>query len=374
MQKTNFINAVFIVFVFLSILLAPSALQAQDEAFGGRDRFDVTVEELADGVYVMRREPSWRLPVQANTLVIVNEDDVVLVDGGFGAHAEVIVHEIRRITKKPVSVIINTHWHGDHNVGHYVFRREWPGAKIIAHANTRSAMADGAMDYVANTAAQTDEDLVGPLRERLTQLEAENAAPGLIRYTRDAITGLPIVRRDYAKWQMILADETFEKRLTLYRGGREIQLLYFGRANTEGDAIVWLPEERIVATGDVVVDPTPYGFGSYPASWAGVLERINALDYAMLVPGHGEVKLDKSHVNKLRDLMAAVAGQACAAIAAGGEDADAIHEAIEWASHEQAFTNGDPLLMRLFEVWFKRPISRGALNEIERGLRGEECN
>lgn len=328
------------------------------------DRFAVKKERLAADVYVLRREPSWRLPVQANTTVIVNEADVVLIDGGFATHAENVVKAVREITDKPVSVIVTTHWHGDHNVGHYVFKREWPQARIIAHEITRAAMAGGVMEYVARTGAIKDDDeLTAGLRERLRETKADGD-PALIAYTEDAIVGLPIVRDDYAQWEMRLADETFRDRMVLHRGDRKIEIFYFGRANTEGDAVVWLPEERIVATGDIVVDPTPYGFGSFPSEWGDVLRAINALDYNVLIPGHGKVQRDKAHVSKLAALMDDVARQAKSAVEAGAADGAAVYEAIDWSVHDAAFAGEDALLKRLFEVWFKRPISRAAYNEL----------
>lgn len=353
----------FCLAAWLLLTIGAAAQQAGDLYEG--DRFAVKKERLAADIYVLRREPSWRLPVQANTTVIVNESDVVLVDGGFGAHAEKIVEAVREITDKPVSVIVNTHWHGDHNVGHYVFKREWPKARIIAHENTRAAMADGVMEYVARTGAiEDDEELVESLRTRLAALRKENGPPGLIAYTVDAIRGLPAVRDDYARWEMKLADETFRDRFVLHRGDRRIEILHFGRANTEGDAIVWLPEERIAATGDVVVWPTPYGFGSFPAEWGDVLRAVNALDYDILIPGHGKVQRDKAYVSQLAGLMDDVARQAKTAIEGGAEDGEAVFELIDWSSHDAAFAGEDPLLQRLFEVWFKRPISLAAYNEL----------
>lgn len=361
------------------LLLAAQSLESgaqQPDSHYQGDRFAVTVEQIAPGVHVMIREPSWRLPVQANTTLIVNETDAILIDGGFGEHARNVVEQVRRITDNPVSVIVNTHWHGDHNVGHYVFKQAWPDARIIAHEATRRAMVeDDVMAYVANMGARTDDEaLLAPQRARLSELEAEGGPPELIAYTNDIVEGLLEVRDDYARWQMVPADETFSDRLVLHRGERDIEILHFGDANTEGDAIVWLPEERIVVTGDTVVRPTPYGFGSRPESWADVLRQINGLDYALLVPGHGDIQTDTAYVDLLIATMETVATGACAAVAGHGEeaDADAVHAAIGWETVEADFTGGDPLLTRLFESWFKRPISAGALAEIEDG--GNSCS
>ena len=120
-----------------------------DDFFGmHEDPFAVDIEQLADGVYVATRPFSWRLPVQANVTIVINDEDVVLVDGaGLPAHAEHIIRAIRELTDKPVSTILTTHWHGDHNLGYSVFRREYPDVRIVAHENTRHSMANGVMNY-----------------------------------------------------------------------------------------------------------------------------------------------------------------------------------------------------------------------------------
>lgn len=346
---------------------APEAAYEAAASYAG-DRFAITsVEEIAPGVHVLRRDPSWRLPVLANTTLIVNETDAVLIDGGLPSHAEHIVTEIRAITDKPVSAIITTHWHGDHNTGHFVFKQAWPDAQIIAQENTHEAMTTGVMDYVTRTAETPVEELAAPARDILENLESAGGAPGLIAYFRDAVAGMAQVRADYARWQLVAPDQTFSERLVLYRGDRRIEVLFFGPANTEGDALVWLPNERIVIAGDIVVRPTPYGFGSAPRAWAAGLRRINDLDYAMLVPGHGDIQHDKAYVDLLARTMDHVADGACTAVGDGATDGAAIQAAIDWSVVETGFTRGNPVFERLFEVWFKRPISAGALAEIEAG-------
>jgi cyclase len=327
------------------------------------DRFAVTVQEIADGIYVFGRQPSWRFSVQPNTLVIVNESDVVVVDGGYGGYSENIVREIRRITHKPVSVVVNTHWHQDHNLGHYVFKREWPQAQIIAHHETRAWMM-GDDDFLGQKNPVDLDETTERQRQRLEKARQEGRSPAILAYIADVIEGIPAARDEFTRAILVPADETFSERLVLHRGDRRIELLYFGVANTPGDVILWLPQERIVATGDVVVRPTPYGFGSSPRSWANVLRSINALDYRILVPGHGDLQRDTFYVEQLAAMMSAVSKQACAAVASGAKDGAAVTQAIDWPSFEPAFTGGDPLLSDLFESWFKRPIGAGALEEI----------
>ena len=70
-------------------------------------------------------------------------------------------------------------------------------------------------------------------------------------------------------------------------GGRKVELRFFGPANTTGDLALWDPRTRTLVTGDIVVAPTPYSFGSYHSEWIGVLDAMRALKPARIVPGHG---------------------------------------------------------------------------------------
>jgi cyclase len=346
-----------------SVLAFTLTLASASENLDTSDRFGVTVEELAPGVLLMRRDPSWRLPVQGNALVIINETDVVVVDGGLPSHVENIIEEIRAITSNPVSTVITTHWHGDHNIGQYVYRREFPEVRFIAHENTRAAMAGGVMQYVYDTPDTDIEAFITRQQANRETLISEGAPESRIAYIDDVIAGIDETVAEHVGYEMVLADETFSDRLTLHHGDRIIELLWFGRANTEGDAVIWLPRERIVAAGDILVRPTPYGFGSFPAEWGGVLRNIAELDYDLLVPGHGEVQYDTVHLEALADMMDEIAEAAATAVAEGAENGAAVQATIDWQPHIARFADDNELLQYLFDVWFMTPISQAAYQE-----------
>ena len=90
-----------------------------------------------------------------------------------------------------------------------------------------------------------------------------------------------------------LPDETFRDRLTLYLGGKEIQVLHLGRAHTRGDSIVFVPEDRIVYMSEVFnFDEFPYIADGYSADWMRTLETAEALKADIFVPGHGFLPRD----------------------------------------------------------------------------------
>jgi glyoxylase-like metal-dependent hydrolase (beta-lactamase superfamily II) len=310
--------------------LASYAVNA-DQYFGMQDDpFAVDVEKLAEGIYVATRPVSWRLPVQANVTIVINDEDVVLVDGaGLPAHAEHIVRAIRDLTDKPVSTILTTHWHGDHNLGYNVFRREFPQVRIIAHENTRHSMANGVMEYALGATEAGIAPGIERMEKRASDAEAAGEPEEIVAFWKSYALDYEPQIREYIDIEIVLADETFADRYVMHRGDRIIEFLYVGNANTDGDAIMWLPNEKIVATGDIVVHPTPYGFGSYPGEWGDTLRAIKKLDYDILVPGHG---------------------------AAGVDSEDAMRQAVDFSVHERTIAGDNALHQFLFEMWFRQPI------------------
>ena len=90
--------------------------------------------------------------------------------------------------------------------------------------------------------------------------------------------------------------------LDINLGGREIRLLHAGRAVTPGDAFMYLPKERVVVTGDLLVNPISFALSSYPSEWLKALEAIDALDTVAIVPGHGEPLRDKTLLHATMDV------------------------------------------------------------------------
>lgn len=340
-----------------------SVASPSDPNVYAKSRFAVKTEQVAEGIYLMRRVATWRSFVQANVTVIVNDADVIVVDSGSTTYTENVVAEIKEITDKPISTVITTHWHGDHNRGNHVYRRHYPGVKIIAHSKTHENMwhRDKTLGKPRAADATTKE------KERIAKSLVKGMNDGLqaerLANTRDYQAGIDELYADLDKAQTGIADITFEDRLVIHRGDRRIELLYLGRANTDGDIVVWLPKEKIVATGDIVVRPTPYGFFSYPANWADTIENIKELEFATLIPGHGPVIRDTVYLDKLINLFRDLTSQTEAAVAAGAMTVEDLKKTVDFSEHDVAIAGSDPLFQRLFEIWFKKPILDSALKQ-----------
>jgi glyoxylase-like metal-dependent hydrolase (beta-lactamase superfamily II) len=321
--------------------------------------YDLELTLLQPDVYLIRRPDPLRQPVEGNVVFIVNEADVVVVDGGGAPLAATnALQLIRSVTPKPVTVLINTHWHGDHNLGNQVYREAFPNLRIVSHEVTHRHMTGEPMSYVAGLPAELD----GYIRE----LEAMAAKEPLSERRRMLLEDLKVARHEAERVRITPPDLTFNDKLTLRYGKREIQIQHFGKGNTDGDAIVWLPGEKILVSGDLVVHPVPYGIGSFPREWLATLEQLRQMPYELLVPGHGEPQRDKSYLEQLSRTLANIREQVDASVSKG-LDLEATTKALDTSAFESYFTQGDATRKILFTAWWVNPIVRSAWLE----ARGE---
>src|SRR4029079_1835571 len=127
---------------------------------------------------------------------------------------------------------------------------------------------------------------------------------------RKALGQFDLMPRDFVGSYLVPPTETFEHELVINDRDVPVHMMFLGRANTDGDAIAWLPKQQIVATGDIVVSPYPFGFGSYPAEWIVTLGKLRALGFKTLIPGHGDPMTGVGYLDRLiasiRDLQAQV--------------------------------------------------------------------
>jgi len=334
----------------LAVLATPPLTPAP--ASTGVSAWDLELVPLKAGLYLLRRPEVLRQPVEPNVLLIVNDEDVVVVDGGGTPRAaENAIRLLRTVTSKPVSFLVNTHWHGDHSFGNATWRAAYPGLTVVGHPSTRRDVLGAQARYLGKMAAQLT-PAIESLRERAGKGEAS------LRQ-RTLLADLELALAEAARTTVSPPDLTVADALVLHRGAREIQVRHLGRGNTEGDLVVWLPRERVVAAGDLVVTPIPYGFGSFPGPWIEALERLATLDFELLIPGHGEVQRDAASLRQHQALLREVRAQVAAAVARG-LDLEATRKAVDLTAWRRTLAGDEPYPTMLFEGWWTSPIVRSA--------------
>jgi glyoxylase-like metal-dependent hydrolase (beta-lactamase superfamily II) len=347
----------------LAALLATAPAPVVTPATGS-GVYDFELRRVVEGVYVAVRPDVFRQPVEGNLVFIVNDADVVVVDaGGTQASAESAIELLRSVTTKPVRYLVNTHWHGDHNLGNPAWARAYPGLEIVAHPHTVAGMTVENIDL--QSLPQQLGETIAALRKGLETGQDEQGQPlpsDRLERWKKMLPDLETALAESKRTTVMLPTMTVADALTLRRGAREIHVRYLGRGNTEGDLVVWLPQERVAISGDLVVNPQPYGFGSFPTEWIQTLDKLAALDYAYLIPGHGEVQTDTTYIRNVQALIRAVRDQAATAVK-GGATLAQVRERLALGELENVFTAGDPRRKFLLKAWFLDPFSISAVKE-----------
>jgi cyclase len=309
------------------------------------------VTELAPGVYAIQHDNRDKY-VSGNTTVIIGDRQVFVVDATFlPTLAREDIAQIRQWTNKPVSFLLNTHYHEDHNIGNRVYMDAFPGLTVVAHVETKKMM-----DMLGPSAARRLEEDQAPLQRMLDTKktpDGTNLTADDVKDVQAALVKHRAAVADIQSVQFQSATLSFEQGFTVDIGGREVQVKYLGRGNTEGDAVVYLPKEKILVTGDLVVSPIPYVTDGYPTEWVKTLQRLSELDATKIVPGHGPIMHDKSYIFLLHDLMQSAVDQMNAKVTAtravGEQTFDDVKEGVNLSSFQQRFAGGNQDIAAAFD-------------------------
>ena len=204
------------------------------------------VEEVSPGIFgYVQLDGSWGLN---NTGFIVGSDSVIAIDTCFTERRSRWFYDaVRKAARdKPIRTLVNTHHHGDHTHGNYVFL---PAATIIGHDLCREeVIASG--------------------------LGTKGMFPGVD--WGEIVVAPPVV--------------TFEERLNLFADDLRVELIFVGPAHTTNDIVAWIPERKVLFAGDIVFNEgTPFAMMGSVAGWLEALERLKGFPIETIVPGHGPV-------------------------------------------------------------------------------------
>jgi len=326
-----------------------------------------TARILAPGIHLLAVPADYAGPAISNVSVIEQSDGFILIDsGGTIAHGRAIVAFIRSISRKPVKAVLVTHWHNDHPLGIAAIRATWPRVRVIATERTRAGLLGPAMTSVGlRPDDHFDTQIWNEAWQGIAQVQGFTANPAITpeqrrRYDR-YIFNLRAFAAGFRGTFLVPPTETFTDSLLLDDAERPVRLMFLGRANTDGDAVAWLPRERIVMTGDIVVSPIPFGFGSYPQSWLAVLARLRALSPALLVPGHGEPMADLAYLDRLGATIADIRAQV-GPLARQGMSVEQVRAQVDFSAQTAIF-GPTPRLAAGFQSLWLTPMVENAWKE-----------
>ena len=193
---------------------------------------ELTLVQVQDDIYVINNPF-----VPGNVTLLLTDEGVIMVDNKFAWDYDNMMEMISTITDQPVKYVINTHFHGDHTGGNE--RAQADGTVVVASENAR-----------------------------LKMIEANQG-------------GLP--------------DVTLNEHTFIHLGGKVAEVFWYGRSHTDGDVVVYFPEHRVLATGDMftfgadVPQLIDYAGGGSARAWSRTIDQVLMLDFETVIPGHGPV-------------------------------------------------------------------------------------
>ena len=207
------------------------------------------VKEVADRIFsYLQADGSWGLN---NAGFVLGKQGATVIDTCFTERrTRAFLDAIRSVTTLPLHTLVNTHHHGDHTHGNYLFR----DSTIVAHELCREAMLEAGLPRPDNP--------IGMLFPNVDWGDLELAAPTV----------------------------TYQDKMTLYVEDLRLDLIFMGPAHTTNDTVVWLPDHKLLFSGDLIFNEgTPFVvMGSVEGSLEAI-ERLRALGPETIVPGHGPV-------------------------------------------------------------------------------------
>jgi len=296
------------------ILLLVAVLIAASPVFGeSADANQRQITKLADGVYAIQHKNLNDGNVSGNTTVIIGDREVFVVDSCYlPSSAREDIAQIRQWTDKPVGYLLNTHFHNDHNNGNKTYLDAFPSLAIIAQEETKKDMDLIQPGNIERTPSQTAATIAA-----LKQGKLQNGRLLSDEEKKQVQQLLPGLEKQEAEFRAMVYQPptlTFTDKLDIDIGNREIQVKHLGRGNTPGDTIVYLPKEKILIAGDLLVYPIPYTYDGYPAEWVQTLKNMAQLDADIIVPGHGPVLHGKAYLYLVTDLLQSAVEQVRARI------------------------------------------------------------
>jgi glyoxylase-like metal-dependent hydrolase (beta-lactamase superfamily II) len=321
------------------------------------------VEKIADGVYALIRTEPASLWFNPNNVFIIGKRDVIVVDANISSeYTREVLAELRKLTDKPVKYVINTHWHEDHIIGNRVYRDAFPGVRFVAHRSTLTDLPEiGGANRKGSL--QNGRGFVGLLEGKLDKGENLAGQPITAEERAGYSSDIKIVSSYLAEsknFEIILPSVLVDDRLELTQETRRIEVRFLGRAHTGADLVVYLPKEKILVSGDLIVHPVPLvGSTSYPLEYAATLERLSSIDAEVIVPGHGPVMRDKKYLKAMTGLLSSIKQQADAS-AGRGETLEQFRKSFDLGEFQKTFAGESQHKALIFRNYVTMPATAAA--------------
>ncbi len=297
------------------------------------------LKKITDDIYVAFKPAPHRF-VDANITIIINEESVVIVDANDNlTNAKQLVSDIKSLTDKPVTHIVNTHWHSDHTLANDIYQEGFPGKQTFVGHKTLVELIDTKTRQQLKEKIAQWEKGIEKAEQRVASGEAKDGLAEKIKQYKTQLTA-------FKSLKLHKPDITFTDSYVIPNTSRTIKLLNFGKAHTEGDTIVYLPDDKLLISGDLF-DELPYAGHGYPKDWLHTLKQINQLEFDRVIPGHGDLHQNKEQLLLITELLSDSIQQAEKAIAKGLTEKEFL-DTINLELYRQKLARKDELAGRAF--------------------------
>lgn len=308
--------------------------------------------EPAPGIHLFTTADHGTVEVDGNSTAIISQDGVLIFDTNeLPATAAIVLTELRKLTSQPVRYVVNSHWHYDHLMGNQVYKDAFPSAAFISHERTREIMDLNVNRYIQARLKQFPKDI-----EELQKTEPSSK-------------DIPITRlfiEEFQKARYVAPTIAFATRMRLQMGNRDIRFRHLP-GNTPGDIVAYLPNEKVLLTGDLLVHPVPYALSSYPTRWLAALKELATWDTTVIIPGHGAAQKDKQYLNVVIELVDTAINEVREA-SRSGANLDEVRKKITLDSYRARLAGDDKNLNQQFQDFLLKPLVERAFMEVRGGL------
>jgi len=246
--------------------------------------------------------------INCNAAIFVNSADVLVVDAHSkpSAAAGLIAQIKRQVTTKPVRYLVNTHFHWDHIQGDAGYRDAFgKDLKVVASDATRKLEAQFSQARLRESLDPNGHVTSPPhvpalLDEARQQLSAATSAEQKAQIS-EQIRQLEAYEHEIRNFAPVLPTVTFGKTYVIKDKAHDLHVEFHGRAHTAGDVVVFCPQKRVVATGDMIQGALPYMADSFPTEWPKTMDSVAKLAFDQVAGGHGTVAHGRQRLTSQRN-------------------------------------------------------------------------
>jgi cyclase len=254
------------------------------------------IEKVADGVYcaIARAQAL----INSNAAIFVNSQDVLVMDShSKPSAAAALIAQIRKeVTTLPVRFVVNSHFHWDHVQGNSAYRAGSAKVDFVASQPTKELMAKEARNRLKESMdgvpAQID-----ALKARLSKA----AAAAERAFCQEQIRQMEAYLAEMKSASIELPTIVFVKSHVIKDRAHDLHIEFHGRAHTAGDVIVFCPQKRVAATGDMIHGFLPYAGDAFPKSWPKTIDSVASRAFDKILPGHGPVHQTRDRMTHMRN-------------------------------------------------------------------------